>query len=92
MLPVAGGYRAVVAQERARNFTVTPHVVVRLRADGPLWGRVVRSLKKGYSPERIAGTLAQVHTDTPWLRVSHDTIYTAIYAMPRGELRTQVIG
>jgi IS30 family transposase len=24
--------------------------------------------------------------------VSHETIYTAIYAMPRGELRTEVIG
>jgi len=26
------------------------------------------------------------------LQVSHETIYTAIYAMPRGELRTEVIG
>lgn len=30
--------------------------------------------------------------DTPSLQVSHETIYTAIYAMPRGELRTEVIG
>lgn len=48
----------------------------------------MRYLKKGYSPEPIAGTLALVHTDTPSLRVSHETIYTAISAMPRGELRT----
>ena len=39
-----------------------------------------------------SGTLALVHTDTPSLRVSHETIYTAIYAMPRGELRSEVIG
>jgi len=26
------------------------------------------------------------------VRISHETIYTAIYAMPRGELRTEVIG
>ena len=26
------------------------------------------------------------------IRISHETIYTAIYAMPRGELRTEVIG
>jgi transposase, IS30 family len=25
-------------------------------------------------------------------RISHETIYTAIYAMPRRELRTEVIG
>jgi IS30 family transposase len=89
---VAGGYRAVAAQDRADLCTVTPHVERRLRSQGPLWCRVVRYLKKGYSPEQIAGTLALVHTDTPSLRVSHETIYTAIYAMPRGELRTQVIG
>ena len=89
---IAGGYRAVAAQERANSCTTTPHVVQRLRPEGPLWPRVVRYLKRGYSPEQIAGTLALVHTDTPSLRVSHETIYTAIYAMPRGELRTQVIG
>jgi len=89
--PKAGGYRAVEAQERAHSCTVTPHVERRLRPETPLWRRVVRYLKKGYSPEQIAGTLALVHTDTPSLRVSHETIYTAIYAMPRGELRTQVI-
>ena len=49
-------------------------------------------LKAGYSPEQIAGTLATVHHDTPTLQASHETIYTAIYAMPRGELRTEVIG
>ena len=45
----------------------------------------MRYLKAGYSPEQIAGTLA-----VPSLQVSHETIYTAIYAMPRGELRTEV--
>ena len=90
--PKAGGYRAVGAQDRAHTCTVTPHVERRLRPDTPLWRHVVRYLKKGYSPEQIAGTLALVHTETPSLRVSHETIYTAIYAMPRGELRTQVIG
>jgi IS30 family transposase len=44
-------------------------------------------LKAGYSPEQIAGTLAAVHPQTSSLRVSHETIYTAIYAMPHGELR-----
>jgi IS30 family transposase len=57
-----------------------------------LWGHVTGYLRKGYSPEQISGTLAIVHPDTPTLQVSHETIYTAIYAMPRGELRTEVIG
>ena len=90
--PVAGGYRAVAAHARARACTVTPHVARRLRPGTVLWDHVSRYLKAGYSPEQLAGTLARVHADTPSLQVSHETIYTAIYAMPRGALRTAVIG
>ena len=53
---------------------------------------VVNYLKQGYSPEQIAGTLKTVNADYPSLQVSHETIYSAIYLMPRGELRTEVIG
>jgi IS30 family transposase len=90
--PVAGGYRAEAAHKRAQACTVTPRVERRLRPGTALWDHVLRYLKAGYSPEQIAGTLAIVHSETPSLQVSHETIYTAIYAMPRGELRTEVIG
>lgn len=90
--PVAGGYRAQAAHQRAQACTVTPRVARRLRPGTALWKPVLRYLRAGYSPEQIAGTLAGVHPDHPALRVSHETIYTAIYAMPRGALRTAVIG
>jgi IS30 family transposase len=90
--PLAGGYRADAAHQRARSCTAKPRVERRLRPGTALWTSVTRYLKAGYSPEQIAGTLAVVHADTPSLRVSHETIYTAIYAMPRGELRKEVIG
>ncbi len=90
--PVAGGYRAEAAHKRAQACTATPRVERRLRPGTALWKHVRRYLKAGYSPEQIAGTLALVHSETPSLQVSHETIYTAIYAMPRGELRTEVIG
>lgn len=32
-----------------------------------------------------------MHPDDPSLQVSHETIYTALYAMPRGELRSELI-
>jgi IS30 family transposase len=89
---VAGGYRADDAHERARDCTVTPRVKRRLYPGSVLWDEVMRYLKRRYSPEQIAGTLALVHAQTPTLQVSHETVYTAIYAMPRGELRTEVIG
>jgi IS30 family transposase len=89
---VAGGYRALAAHERALDCTVTPRVERRLHPGSALWDEVMHYLKLRYSPEQIAGTLALVHAQTPSLQVSHETIYTAIYAMPRGELRTEVIG
>ena len=88
----AGGYRADAAQKRAQACTVKPRVERRLTPGSTLWRSVMAYLKAGYSPEQIAGTLRTVHPETPSLQVSHETIYTAIYAMPRGELRTEVIG
>ena len=89
---LAGGYRAEAAHTLACASSVKPRVERRLRPGTPLWDHVMGYLKTGYSPEQIAGTLATVHPDHPSLQVSHETIYTAIYAMPRGELRTEVIG
>ena len=89
---LAGGYRCDAAHRRAHACTVKPRVLRRLQPGTALWGHVAGYLKAGYSPEQVAGTLAAVHPDNPSLRVSHETIYTAIYAMPRGELRTEVIG
>ena len=90
--PLAGGYRAKVAHSCAHASSVKPRVERRLKPGGVLWSHVTGYLKAGYSPEQIAGTLASVHPDNPLLQACHETIYTAIYAMPRGELRTEVIG
>lgn len=89
---VAGGYRAEAAHKRAQACTIKPRVERRLKPKTELWETVMHYLKAGYSPEQIAGTLALVNPDDSTLQVSHETIYTAIYAMPRGELRTEVIG
>ena len=90
--PMAGGYRADAAHTRAQACTVTPRVERRLQPGTAVWDHVMRDLTAGYSPEQIAGILARVNSQTPTVRVSHETIYTAIYAMPRGALRTAVIG
>jgi IS30 family transposase len=89
---VTGGYRAEAANQRAQACTVKSRVARRLKPETKLWEVVMHYLKAGYSPEQIAGTLALVNSNDATLRVSHETIYTAIYAMPRGELRTEVIG
>jgi IS30 family transposase len=88
---IAGKYRAMLAQGRADGLSVKPRVERRLQSGNALWKAVMHYLRQGYSPEQIAGTLKRVNADHLNLQVSHETIYSAIYLMPRGELRTEVI-
>lgn len=90
-VPRGGGYRAPLAQQRADQLLRAARRPARLAHDGPLWPHVQRLLRRRYSPEQIAGILRRMNPDAPALQVSHETIYTALYAMPRGELRTQLI-
>jgi IS30 family transposase len=56
-----------------------------------LWHGVVMDLYRGWPPEQIAGWRRRRHPDEPAQRVSHETIYLALYALPRGELRTALL-
>ena len=55
------------------------------------WSVVITMLEWKWSPPQIAATLKRVFPDEPGRHVSHETIYTAIYAQPRGELRRQLV-
>jgi transposase, IS30 family len=89
--PVAGGYRAPLAQQRAEALAAAPRRSPRLAQDGVLWPHVERLLRTYHSPEQIAGILRRMNPNDPDRQVSHETIYTALYAMPRGQLRTELI-
>ena len=89
--PVTGGYRAVRAEQRARQVEHQPRKAKRLIPGEALWNEVVELLKSGNSPEQVSATLKRMHPEEPLFQVSHETIYTAIYAMPRGELRKEII-
>lgn len=69
----------------------------KLGADtsSPAWQYVIDGLRAGRSPQQIAGRNVQsdpLHglLPPPAHRVSHETIYCAIYAMPRGALKTEL--
>ncbi len=87
-LRVAGEYRAVPADRKAVRFARRPRVERKLKPGTPLWETVLGHLRDGLSPEQIAGTLSRMAEP---VRISHETIYTTLYAMPRGELRAQVL-
>ncbi len=89
--PVAGGYRAAAADRRARQLAVRPRCPSHLATDGPLGPIVEDLLRQRHSPEQIAGRLARMPPDRPTLQARHETIYPAIDARPRGELRSERI-
>jgi len=88
---VAGGYRAVSAQQRAGTLASKARKPKRLFEGGELWRWVKSLLRDLHSPEQIAGILKRMNPGNSTLQVSHETIYTAIYALPRGELRKELV-
>src|SRR5437899_1391992 len=86
--PIAGGYSSSRANLRARTLSVIPRVKRKLVVGNALWGKVRDGLQQGLSPEQVAGTLARMNEP---VRLCHETIYQAIYMIPKGELRTDTI-
>ena len=84
----AGGYRCVLAERRAGVLARKPRVEAKLVVGNPLWVTVVEHLRQGLSPCQISGTLSRMAEP---VRLSYATIYTALYAMPRGQLRSSLL-
>lgn len=87
---IAGGYDAKRAGQRAARLRRKPRRRRKLARGTLLWARVRGYLSRGFSPEQIAGTLKRHYPERPPMQVSPETIYTAIYASPRGELRREL--
>ena len=66
----------------------------RLARDGAMFIEVARLLCLGWSPEQISGRRQRMKdgmVEQSGVTVSHEAIYRAIYALPRGELRRELI-
>jgi transposase, IS30 family len=85
-------YDAVVAGQRARARRFQRRRDRKLAQDTVLFGVVEHFLREGWSPEQIAGTLKNRYPEQAEQRVSHETIYNALYVLPRGELRAGLLG
>jgi IS30 family transposase len=87
-------YRAVLAARAAARSRRRPKPR-KLDASPVLRERVLGKLRAGCSPDQVAGRLryehAGQHPDRVAGTVSHEAIYTWIYALPTGELAAQGI-
>jgi transposase, IS30 family len=87
-----GRYAAGPAQAAAAARGNRSGRKARLAPDGPLFAEVTRLLR--LQPEQIAGRRKRLEDGADMssgLRVSHEAIYQAIYAVPRGELRRELL-
>ena len=79
----------------------TAHTLATGRASQPrrprklldpwLWQYVRTHLIEGCSPEQIAGRLTRAYPDDMRKHLSAETIYVALYVLPRGALRSELL-
>ena len=81
-------YRAWRAHQRAREQARRPKTPKLTHV--PLAERVSNWLAEWWSPQQISARLRIEFPGDPMMRVSHETIYQALYVQGRGELRREL--
>jgi transposase, IS30 family len=84
-------YRALAAQGQAQWRAARPKTA-KLAGHYELREWVQGKLEEKWSPEQISVMLAAEFPGRPEMRVSHETIYQAIYVQGRGALRRELAG
>lgn len=85
-------YRATFANEMAlKKKNHRTKVQPKLLRNKALRSYVVKHLRLFWSPEQIAARLKLLYPDDMTMRASHETIYTYIYCLARGELKKELI-
>ena len=87
--PWCDGYRASRAHKDARKKKKIPRRSKKLD-HLPLWKIVKQKLRLRWSPEQIAQYLKRHYPTDTHMHVSHESIYTYIYVLPRGALRKEL--
>jgi transposase, IS30 family len=82
-------YRASTAHAQAEQAARRPKPT-RLAGRPELTGWVQAGLEQRWSPREISGRLRRDFPDQPEMRVSHETIYKALFVQGRGELRREL--
>ncbi len=86
-----GTYSCQFAQQRCERRKRFSRPAPKLVPGSALFDRVAQLLRLHWSPQQIAAHLAKLYPRGSASRASHETMYTALYAMPQGELRRELI-
>ena len=82
-------YRAELAQIKTDQRAMRPKPG-KLAGNPELRERVTTDLRARWSPQQISARLIEDYPDQPEMRVSHETVYKALFVQGRGELRREL--
>ena len=84
-------YRAIFGQGQSNKMRHKLRKNRKLANNAPLRKFVLSHLTKNWSPEQIAKRLIVLYPSDMSMRISHETIYSYIYVLPRGTFRRRII-
>lgn len=87
--PKDGGYCYAQTHKRAEFLSRKSCVTRKMINGNVVWCRVLESMLRSLPPELASGSILRRMPDP--VRISHKSIYTVLYAMPRDDLRTEVL-
>lgn len=88
----ANRYKPLLAHYCADYLSVRHYCSRRIANTPKLHSFIVEKLKLRWSPVQISMELKRCHPNNKNMQASHETIYTYLYMLPKGELRKKLIG
>lgn len=84
-------YKAWLAQYCAEYLYHKRNDRSRIATTPKLYSFIVEKLKLRWSPQQISKELKKLYPTKKHMQASHETIYTYLYMLPKGELRKELI-
>lgn len=86
-----GGYRALTAQALVEQRIHIARRPRKIENSPELQEYIHDKLKLSWSPEQIANRLKMEYPNQSNMQISHETIYTYLYVLPKGELKRELM-
>jgi len=84
-------YRVIRADSKAKDIRCRQKQPKRIEINQELRNYVLDRLRIKWSPEEIAKRLKVDYPSNMTMRISHESIYTYLYCLPRGELKKELL-